>query len=384
MVVILAGSRTGSSFLYDQLASTGQFLCPQGEETPYYRLAGVGLFSGDDYSDQIHTVPDAGKLDHAGNLLLEDSGINTLGVEDEELFFRQILFRAKLRFPILSFTEQSLAAQKVKSLIRAHQDDHNSLFPELWAFLGELSLKLGFGPNDKIDLPIIEEPPWINPVPKKRIIKNNSSSYPLLLKTSTNCFRTPLIRAMYPRAKIRWIVLHRNPAATISALIDGWQSPHFQSYYLPKHLSLKIDGYTDSTIGGDRFWKFDLPPGWQNYRTKNIFEVCAHQYHSSYAAIFKFQRECKDPIMEASYEQLCSAESNAQITRLLSFAINKDVPLRAFPTNRLSVTVTPPQPGKWKKRKTEIEHYLHNFENGILMDIAQTYKYPLDRISEWI
>ncbi len=383
VVVILAGSRTGSSFLYDQLASTGHFLCPQGEETPYYRLAGIGLFTEDGYSDEIHTVPDANKLNQAGKLLLADSGINTTDIEDPELFFHQILFRAKLRFPILSFAENSLARKEIVSLLQAHRENWEALYPALWHSLAELSLGLGFGAEEKMDLPIIEEPPWIQPVPKKRIAKEDIGNYPLLLKTSTNCLRIPLIRAMYPLANIRWIVLHRNPAATISALIDGWQSPNFQSYYLPQHLSLQIEGYSNKIIGGDRFWKFDLPPGWQKFRNKNIYEVCSHQYQSSYSAIAKFQQKCVDPMIETSYENLCAINSNEQISKVLSFALNREVQTRSFATNRLAMTVSPPQAGKWKKRQTEIEFYLRHFDNGILLDLAEKYRYPLDRISEW-
>src|SRR6185295_16998138 len=57
VAVILAGSRTGSSFLFRALSSLGGFLAPLGEETPFYRQGGLGWVRSTGDSDRIEVPP---------------------------------------------------------------------------------------------------------------------------------------------------------------------------------------------------------------------------------------------------------------------------------------------------------------------------------------
>ena len=51
----------------------------------------------------------------------------------------------------------------------------------------------------------------------------------VLLKTSSHAYRIPLLRTLFPFAKFRFIVLTRNPLASVNGLMDGWLSG--QAYY---------------------------------------------------------------------------------------------------------------------------------------------------------
>lgn len=391
VVVILAGSRTGSTFLFDQLSSTGKFLCPQGEETPYYRLAGIGNFSGELHSDEIHTLPEVDRMDEAGTLLLKDSGKNDTNFFDMDLFEDQVLFRAGIRYPDLSFAEETQARRVVKEFLCSFARNRRTHWPEsdedsyegLWSDLS--SLQVAFAPNRHQFLrPLIEDTPYVNPVPKCPVRIEEIETVPLLLKSSSNCFRLPLLRAMYPNAKFRWIVLKRNPAATLSALIDGWQSDFFHSYLLPETQPLCIPGYTDRKKFGDRYWKFDLPPGWQSYRNTDLQEVAAFQLSASMFAIQSFLESTHDPIHEIHYEDLLGQDAQARLRSLFHFSLNRKTETPVFPLHLLSATVSPPQREKWKKREKEIVRTLYEFEEGKLLLAAKAFNYNIDRMEEWI
>lgn len=383
VVVILAGSRTGSTFLFDQLSSTGKFLCPQGEETPYYRLAGIGSFSGEHHSDEIHTPPDAKQMDEAGTLLLKDSGRNDTNFFDLQLFEKQLLFRCGIRYPDLSFAEGTQARSVVKNTIRAFTENRAEPYGKLWSELSKLQET--FVPNRNHPLrPLIEDTPYVNPVPKCTVGSQDLEKYPLLLKSSSNCFRLPLLRAMYPNAKFRWIVLKRNPAATLSALIDGWQSDFFHSYLLPEALPISIKGYTDHKMFGDRYWKFDLPPGWQQYRNADLHKVAAFQLYASMFAVQSFLDSTLDPIHEIHYEDLLNHDVQARLRSLFHFSLDRKTDIPVFPLHRLSAAVSPPQKGKWKKREEEIFRTLYEFDEGKLLLAAKAFNYNIDRMEEWI
>lgn len=384
VVVILAGSRTGSSFLYHQLSSTGQFLCPQGEENPYYRLAGIGNFSNPNHSDEIHTLPDTDRMDFAAKLLLEDSGRNDSNLTDPKLFLDQLLFRCRIRYPEISFGPGSEARSIVEWTLEDARGNTSKIYPYLWNSLSDFRKQVT-GADTALPLPIIEDTPFIDPEPKCAVSIEDIPLYPLLLKSSSNCFRIPLLRAMYPEAKFRWILLNRNPAATLSALIDGWQSDHFQSYLLPEDLSLEIPGYSDRKKYGDRYWKFDLPPGWQHYRKRNLAEVAAFQLRSSLFAIESFLDTNIDPVHFVRYEDLVSDDGKQKLLSLLQFSMNRPLTERniQFPVHHWSATVTPPQKGKWKKRESEIRKTLTHFEDGTILKWADRFQYNTQRIDEW-
>src|SRR5207302_3293878 len=73
------------------------------------------------------------------------------------------------------------------------------------------------------------------------------------------------------------------PAATINGLYDGWRSRWFHSHQMAE--PLRIRGYTDEFPASARWWKFDLPPGWQEYADADLLEVCAFQWRSAHEAI---------------------------------------------------------------------------------------------------
>ncbi len=96
---------------------------------------------------------------------------------------------------------------------------------------------------------------------------------PVMLVTPRNAFRLPLLCTVFPNAEIRVVHLTRNPAAAVNGLIDGWRRHSFFS--TPVDVPLQIAGYTDRYPGwGERWWCYDLPPGWRDWTTASLPQIC--------------------------------------------------------------------------------------------------------------
>ena len=328
VTAVLAGSRTGSSFLFRALNRTGRFLSPTGEETPLYRRAGVGVLNGAEYSDAIETPPTEEILNRCGEELLDDCGLK----DDDAprgVLAADFLRRAGLQFPKcrLSVPPKVRPGDSVRlAYVRwlAEQGFDVSLF--------ETS---GKGPNV---LPRYEEPPFIAPEPRHPVSKKMAAELPLLLKTSTNIYRLPFLKALFPNAEFKFILLRRNPAATINGLIEGWLSGAFHSYDVSSLVRLNISGYAS-----ERFWKFDLPPGWRDYSAKPLAEVAAFQWRSA------SQRLDQLSGLTILYEDLLT-DLNGELERILAFAGAERRSGMAFDPAESIASVRAPRPGKWKER----------------------------------
>lgn len=98
----------------------------------------------------------------------------------------------------------------------------------------------------------------------------------LLEKTASNCFRLGLVNDVFPDAKI--IYPTRNGLNNVNSLINAWRHPdRFFTYDVPADLD--IAGYDH------RRWKFVLPPGWRDYTTRPLAEVCAFQWQSCHRSM---------------------------------------------------------------------------------------------------
>lgn len=393
VVVILAGSRTGSSFLFRALSSSADFLSPSGEETPFYKLASIGNFDGLHYSDAILPPFNETLLEKAASGILADAGIRVDSEFPRNAFVNSLLTRLEIQWPKALTAEQKCTArpyllEKIANLPPEFSDWHGFYL----SFIRELRtagrlVDPALYSAIKIHparLPLIEEPPYIVPEPKIPASKEMLRDHPLLLKTSTNVYRTPLLRALFPNAKFRWILLSRNPAATMGALMDGWLSGGFHSHDVSPHATLRIKDYSSSVPGGERYWKFDMPPGWQKYTESSLEDLTAFQWYSAYSAIRNFRNETNDPIYEVRYEDLTSENERPRILKeLMEFAGARPKLKPLWSAREPVVAVSEPTPGKWKKRSSEILQVLKSFSNGDLLKLAAEMHYAPDEIESW-
>jgi hypothetical protein len=155
-------------------------------------------------------------------------------------------------------------------------------------------------PQGKLPELFLEEPAFILPAPRALPMPEALRCTPLLLKSSANAYRIQFLKALFPHAEFRWIVLARNPASSINGFIDGWQSNAFHAHNVGRFTTLKIKGYSETFPGGERWWKFDLPPGWSEYRSSDLPEVCAFQWRSAYSRILKDVEQTGDQVLHVN------------------------------------------------------------------------------------
>jgi hypothetical protein len=357
VVVILGSSRSGSSFLFHLLSQSGAFWCPQGEETPFYRMSGLGWVNVKEQSDAIRVPVDASACALAQQFLLRDvARPAAAGDLQSSDYISACAARVILQWPRLEL-EPARVVEAVRACA-ASAPDAVALWMNLTHRLG---LEAGFydlpGPksrNLRLELPdyVLEEPPYIIPQPGQRPDAKGLAEAPLLLKTSTNVYRLAWLKTLFPQSEFRFIVLTRNPAACINGLMDGWLSHAFHSHNLQFVVPLKIRGYSDVIPMGDRWWKFDLPPGWTEFDDAPLPEVCAFQWRSAYGAILQ---ESPGESLRVKYEDLIDpATAKAALNGIFQFAGAKPRaapdPLAARPV----MASQPPQAARWRARENEI------------------------------
>jgi hypothetical protein len=387
ILVILGGSRSGSSFLFSLLADSGAFWSPQGEETPFYRLADLGWVDGPRDSDALHAPWGLATLQDAAEGVLRDLGRTTkvLTKQDRAHFTAQAATRLLMQWPQLNMEPSDVLASLQFSLEKA---EHPAALWTHWLEAAGLPLEfydLEGAPRltPRLEFPdvVIEEPPFILQRPRKKPSPRELQSGVMLLKTSTNAYRIPLLRAMFPQARFQWLVLTRNPAASINGLMDGWRSGAFHSHNLRDIARLQIPGYSDTLPAGEDWWKFDLPPGWMDMIKEPLEQVCAFQWTSTYTNILRHLQQTSDPVHMLKFEELLRPETRDQRMReIYDFAKVPPVPTSAASFVRPVMASQPPGPARWRQRETEIRSALNY---SCLRETTQSLGYDFARLEEW-
>lgn len=173
-----------------------------------------------------------------------------------------------------------------------------------------------------------EMPPFV--VPTIRAVIPTSDKV-LLLKSPYNAFRRGVIEAAFPRVEITYVLLTRNPGATVNGLIDGWRA----NYGFHKHLT------------NHGWWKFEAPPGWKEYLSLAVPERAAFQWASSYEAIlsnYLFSCTVKfEDILESPEETLLRL---CKVLDIIPPSIGPELPN--------VMTTESPTRGRWRNRETTI------------------------------
>jgi Sulfotransferase family/Aspartyl/Asparaginyl beta-hydroxylase len=174
--------------------------------------------------------------------------------------------------------------------------------------------------------------------------RDGSSTLPprvrMVEKTTKSLLRIPFLRALYPDAL--FIVLERDPYATIGSLLDIWRSGTMVSYP-------DLPGWEGPP------WTLTLVPRWRETNGRPLEEIVAHQW-SEGMRILLDDLEALDRASwcVASYETLI-AEPQKEIERLCAFAgLAWDCQLTA-PLPLSVSALTAPAPGKWRRNAAEIE-----------------------------
>jgi hypothetical protein len=178
----------------------------------------------------------------------------------------------------------------------------------------------------------------------------------LVEKSIQSCFRVPFLRAVFPDAKYVFVV--RDPRASIASLMEAWLNPRmFFSYRMP--VPLRIKGYSDVFPWGQRWWNLSLPPGWQDWVSLRLEEVCALSWRTHNEAVLRAHADLAgtgDAVL-IRYEDVRADPVKAMditaSTAELDWAPawgNRDLPV--------VMTQTPPDPDKWRRHEARINSVL--------------------------
>lgn len=354
VVVILSSSRAGSSLFKEVLSRHPQIVSLAGEEEPYYTVTKNGFpFSSTD-SDSFSKI---NNIDEVRNLIIRGCGTYT----EKPLRISDMLGawydRFTLQFPGADFWMDNFNKVFTKSYrpnLRTYTFDgdyelHTQIF--LKELLGEKSGYYDIIPSKTLfdEVNKIEEPPFVVPGRKRPVedLKELNDKV-LLFKTPQNCYRIGLFEKLFPKANIKYIHLTRGFAQTVNGLIDGWldKTGFFAHDLSIIDESLSIKGYSDVRSFGDRWWKFDLPPNWRQYKSEYLTNVVVHQWHSAHKAIL----DSKVSTHRIKFEDFLQDKQNV-LNDVLSY-----IGIDDFKVDKLPVVMATdkPKPYRWKKREHDI------------------------------
>lgn len=301
IIQIISGSRSGSSLLKSVLAKSPDVTSLAGEEEPYIPLSGNGYGYTSKYD-----------------------GFTEL--QNPSLFRKLITTELTTEKPWEWRLGLQYKGAKLASLLEG-LDNLDTANPFDWLrSYGVAGYYDGCQLEERLSFSemVYEMPPYVLPN-----CSRNSLSDTLLLKSPYNVYRQGVLEKVYPTTEFSYVILTRNPAATINGLIDGWKA----NYGFYKHL----------TPYG--WWKFEMPPDWENYVNKTSLERSWHQWESSYTLI---TGNWKGQIVR--FEDLVT-EPEKTIKSLCKRLEIEPPEISKLP---LVMSTEKPEPYRWKKRANRI------------------------------
>ncbi|MEM6579683.1 MAG: sulfotransferase [Pseudomonadota bacterium] len=178
----------------------------------------------------------------------------------------------------------------------------------------------------------------------------------LLDKTCINTMRIPFLYSLFPRA--RFIYIYRDGRNTISSMMDGWRQGRtdggfgLNQFFGPSPEPVAIND------GEFSEWHFFLPPGWRDYNSASLADVCAYQWLVSN----KLALEGREIIPSNQWIQIRYEDILDQPVELFKHVFGQlgieftphvkelCADLHRRPT---SIVSGPPQRDKWRKRHPE-------------------------------
>jgi len=385
VVLILSASRSGSSLLYDVLKQSDQLMSLEGETTPFYKLHQCCFPFNELQSDILDTKNSycTDQLDNIFNDILYDIGIGgQLPNFKPDGYFFYLVRRLALQWPQIGlsidqwihyinasyhhFTKEHNRWNTdlfYISLIKKIQCDYPDINVCYYDLSDERTLNIKSNnfsnapPNDTF---CIEEPPFVMAQPRKRPDLKAMKTLPLILKSTVDLYRISFIKQLFPSAEFQYLVLTRNPAASINGLYRGWLHRGFFSHNLKNKATLKIAGYSDCFKWGNHWWNFDLPPGWKKTIQSPLEYVCGFQWYSANKYIIEnTQKESQTNIMRIKFEDFIqSSKERYYIVKNIANFIGIDCNnhMKKY-VNVLPVVMATDSPSnvRWKQMKDKIE-----------------------------
>lgn len=178
----------------------------------------------------------------------------------------------------------------------------------------------------------------------------------VLDKTCINTLRIPYLHQLFPQA--RYVFVHRDGRDNISSMMDGWRLGRtdggfgLTQFFGPSPEPVSING------GEFHEWHFFLPPGWRDYNSASLEEVCAFQWISANQRALQGEMLVPpEQWIRLPYEDIVERPVEAFQRVFERLDIPFDDRLRAhcasLDRRPTSIVSGPPQRQKWRSRNRE-------------------------------
>jgi Sulfotransferase family len=411
VLVVASCSRSGSSVFAELLSRSSRFLQFPGEINHMLRLAGLAwpISGASDVLGPEHCTEEAVSAlqDHFA-LEVGYAAASLERDEVEEQFDRSLCRRLSLQWPLEEFSLEKVSDVRAAAVadverrtgrpcdwttdlqlfhalfLKRIREDKPKVNPYYYDLSRQLlaevfpNLEPAVGPPSPL---VIEEPPFILVRPWVRWQPADFSQRALLIKTPSNAYRVGFLRALFPSARFRLLHLTRNPAASINGMYDGWYHWGFHSHYVGSEL--EIPGYSHAERPDRGWWKFDLPPGWQEYLRSPLEEICAFQWRAAQDAILEFAHDAGVDYKRIRFEEILNAVDGRQdfLPDLCDWLEIPGDELKAALAKGLSPVMATQAPRKrrWRDRANILMRVLNQ---PAIRNLSETLGYSDE--SEWI
>lgn len=405
VVVLASSSRGGSSMLAEILRSVRGLLHFRAEINPFLWLNGLAYPLSGTGSDRLELRP----AEHGTRLIDLDRDLgwdcgrpsrSLTSPEEVDCFAHDLSCRLTLQWPLRTFHWRRVrrwlgdALRRLQSkhgwspgafgdtqlfhavfLCRARVDEPtiNPYYYDLRPSLIRDVCPDAPVPDGPPGPAVVEEPPFITAGPWESARVEDLVSRPLVIKTPSNAYRLEALQKLFPGARLRVLHLTRNAAATINGLYDGWCYRGFFAHCMGR--KLEIQGYSDRfPEWGPHWWKFDLPPGWPEWRHRRLEEVCAFQWQAAHRAVLEFlERHSAVPFHRLGFESVVGEkdERREAFRKLLGWlGVDMETPFVSLLDRGLPPIMATDQPRhrRWYRRAALLGPVLARKETCELME----------------
>lgn len=168
----------------------------------------------------------------------------------------------------------------------------------------------------------------------------------LLDKSIEHCLRLSFIAALFPDAKVIFLV--RDGRSNIYSMMEVWRQPHrFGGYNTP--IPVTSPGQSRGR------WIFPLIPGWRDLVDSPLEEICARQWLVCNETVLDY---CATPgslpVLTVRYEDLIG-DSDVTLDRIAAFLdlAPEEIPARGSPLPNVNV-ISQPGAEKWRREEETI------------------------------
>ena len=395
---LLSSSRSGSSVSADILSqhakgckhTESKLLCLPGELRPYFVLAMLTPPFVDGFSDALGSqdTKDLTRIDILLRELSQEIGYPVGETSDILTYAITFYGRLLLQWPTIDFGSADTAIAKIHKIIEDISSSVKGIPTYIDSPVSRQRLLLAINKHfpgidlrfydimhtkrDAIDESysinfdcLVEEPPFIVPVPWNFATRDEIGRGVLLIKDPSNAWRIPFWREILKSHTISWLHLTRNVLETINGLCDGWKYPF--GYISNRSPSpLKIRGYSNKRLPwtqwyskfstSNRVWELLL-----SEESVDLEYVCATQWADAHRSIINLvsndQGYCKisskkEP-SKIGFEWLRSepVEAISRICEDLDVQLSQSLIDAANSIKKRLIQVTPGtygRPDRWK------------------------------------